>query len=277
MLDFAPDPAKTLIDRINKLIDDALVTHTKAEYEATRGSGVGDVAKKRIGAGYIGLECGRQLAFRYHKWPKEEVASVISAGELQRHAEAGHWTETVTAEWMRLAGFDVRTHKVNSDGSPPLDQHGKPKQFGFMNAPDENGQNRLAGEVDGMILAVPKGIGLPNPPIIWESKKATHKKWTEFSNKGVKGADPKYYGQLQTTMGYMGIEHALFSMLNLDNMKYYWELVRFDHETAQRLTDRAVMVLTSQTPFELPRVTRDESDYRCKFCEFKKACWEQRH
>ncbi|KKL16765.1 hypothetical protein LCGC14_2492300 [marine sediment metagenome] len=40
-----------------ELLDDALVATRKAEYAATRGSGQGEVALKRIGAGYIGVEC----------------------------------------------------------------------------------------------------------------------------------------------------------------------------------------------------------------------------
>jgi hypothetical protein len=273
MMDFAPSANATLSDRITRVIDAALIRYTKAEYEATRGSGEGEVAKKRIGAGYIGVECARQLAFKYHKFEKEERDSTVSPGELQRHAEAGHWTEASTATWMRLAGFDVRTYRKNLDGSPMLDAFGKPKQFGFMDAKDPNtGQYRLAGEVDGVIVEPPDSIKLP-VPCLWESKKATDKKWKMFVAKGVKGADAKYYGQLQTTMAYMKVEQVLFSMLNLDNMKYYFELVPFNAGEAQRLTDRAVMVLISNHPAELPRVTRDKTDFRCRFCDYATACW----
>jgi hypothetical protein len=109
--------------------------------------------------------------------------------------------------------------------------------------------------------------------LIWESKKATDKKWKRFSKDGVKKADPKYYGQIQTCMGYMEIGHTLFSMLNLDSMKFYWELIPFDAATAQALTDRAVKVLQSQAPEDLPRITKDHTDFRCKFCDYKNRCW----
>jgi hypothetical protein len=279
LMSFAPDPNATLSDRISRLIDSALVLHTKAEYDRTRGSGEGEVARKRIGAGYIGVECARQLAFKYHKWEKEERPEreddddkSVGPGELQRHAEAGHWAEKNIAEWLRLAGFNLLTHKRNDDGTPKLDYFGKPKQFGFMNAKDpETGQYRMAGEVDGVIIEAPQKL-IPTPTI-WESKKATDKKWKRFRNQGVKKADPKYYGQLQTTMAYMEIENVLFTMLNLDNMRFYFELVPFDQATAQALTDRAVMVMLSQHPRELPRVTRDKADFRCRYCDYAAACW----
>lgn len=254
-----------LSDAITNLIDITLVTKTRAEYAAGRGSGEGVVAAKRIGSGYIGVECDRALAYKFHKQPKEERDSSVSPGELQRHAESGFWTETKTAEWFRWAGFDLHTHR--EDG----------RQFGWMDAPHpETGQLQMAGEVDGIIYAVPalKSLSMIQAPLIWESKKATAKKFAGFVKKGVKGADPKYFGQLQINMGYMEIGQTLFSMLNLDTMAYYHELVRFDQFEAQKLVDRAARVLKSEVPEELPRVTHDKADFRCRFCDYAGTCWK---
>lgn len=266
-------------EAVSELIDTALVAKTKTEYAASRGSGVGEVAAKRIGAGYIGLDCGRALAYKYHKAPIEEREVVyVKSGELQRHAEAGHWTEEKTADWMRLAGFGIDTYKKDQYGQPILMGNGKPKQIGWLAARDpKSGQFRMAGEVDGLIHGVPAPlVNIIATPCFWESKKATDKKWKKFKKEKVKGADPKYYGQLQTNMAYMGVSQTLFSMLNLDNMQYYFELVPFDQSTAQRLTDRAVRVLESSTPEEMPRIGNEETDYRCKFCDYAKLCWSGR-
>ena len=261
-MDFSPKPADALGDTITGLVDAAIVAHQKAEYEAGRGSGVGEVARKRIGAGYIGTECDRELAYRYHRTEKEERKSTVSPGELQRHALAGHWTEGVIAEWLQLAGFDLKT--CRQDGS----------QYGFKAARDpDSGQARIAGEIDGVIIAAPDGVALPLP-CLWESKKATHKKCTKFRKEGVAAADPKYYGQVQTGMAYLDVGHTLFSMLDLDTMKIYWELIAFDPAVAQRLTDRAIRVLESQAPEEQPRIARDEADFRCRFCDYAGQCWK---
>lgn len=283
-MNFAPDPKLTFSDHISALIDHHLVEKKRAEYKAGRGSGAGDVAYYRIGAGYIGVECARQLAYRFHKVDKDDVERHPNApnpGELQRHAESGFWTEDKTAEWMRWAGFDLWTHK--DDGS----------QFGFKAAFNERlGQYQLAGEVDGIITGLPGEVpeGLPRTigeslnkialPCIWESKKATDKKFKEFQRKGVKGADPKYYGQIQTAMAYMSAKHGkpfenvLFSMLNLNTMRYFWELVPFDAPVAQRLSDRAVQVMGTLLPEEMPRITNDPSDFRCRFCDYRETCWQ---
>ena len=53
MLDFSrPDKTRSedIGEAITALLDNAIVAHQKAEYEAGRGSGTGDVAKHRIGA-----------------------------------------------------------------------------------------------------------------------------------------------------------------------------------------------------------------------------------
>jgi hypothetical protein len=274
-MNFAPRPKGDLPDLLTAAIDQALVEHKRALYDATRGSGQGDVAKKRIGSGYIGLECVRELAYRYHKVEKEPREEYVSAGELARHAAAGDWTEANMAHWLKLAGFQLLTHRADFQGMPIFDAEGKPEQIGFKSARDPaTGQSRIAGQVDGVIVAVPVGIGDRLPvPCIWESKKATANKWAKFSKNGVAGADPVYYGQLQTNMAYMEIEHTLFSILNLDTMIPYWEVVKFDGQAAQALTDRAVRVLESERPEDLPRIAKERTDWRCKFCDFKERCW----
>src|SRR5882757_2643077 len=251
----APAPKSSdLVSSLTKLIDTALVARTKSEYAAGRGSGAGLVAKHRIGSGYIGLECARQLAYKYHKTAKEERSdSKVSPGELQRHAESGFWLEREAARWLRDAGFEIYTEK--EDGS----------QYGYIACQDQSGQARLAGEIDGVIVSGPEGV-IPFP-CLWESKKATDKKYKSFLKDGVKKADPKYHGQLQNNMLYMEVSHTLFKMLNLDTMKFYFEVVSFDPQEAQRLQDRAAKVLETNAPEEMPRISDDKTDFRCKFCD----------
>lgn len=269
-----------LEDHLSELLDTAIAAASRAEYEATRGSGAGDVSLKRIGAGYIGVECDRELGFRYHKFLKEGRPSSVTPGELQRHAESGHWTEAMTAKWLRLIGFDLATDtgKINT--------FGKPEQIGWKAARDpETGQYRMAGEVDGVIhgfrptaFATPEQlapiISILKPPCIWESKKATDKKWKKFVKEGVKGADPKYYGQLQSNMAYLEAGMTLFTMLNLDNMKFHFEVVLFDQAKAQKLSDRAVNTMQTKSPFELSRLCRAEDDFSGRYCDFYGQCWK---
>jgi hypothetical protein len=276
----AADASTTAVNAIlSPIIDERLAALAKKVYEEGRGSGDGEVAFKRIGAGYIGTECSRELAFRYHKFPIETRGcdgGGTNPGELQRHADAGHWAEDMTAGWLSIAGISVFTCQADLDGkSLSENERGEAKQIGWMAARDANGQARMAGEVDGVIYKVsePELAELIKPPCIWENKKATDKKWKKFSKEGIKKADPRYYGQLQTNMAYLNIRQTLFSMLNLDNMKFYFELVPFDAEKAQELSDRATRVIQSDHPYQFPQLGRTEDDFVCRFCNYKNQCW----
>jgi len=280
--DTSKSTKKEFGESLSSILDAALSAAKQAEYNATRGAGNDAVAKHRIGAWYIGVECDRELAFRFHKWKKHASEdSVVSPGELSRHAESGHWTEQLVAECFRYAGFDLRTEVPGEVG-----YDGKPKQYGYLAAIDPTtGQARFAAEVDGLIIAGPSVV--PDAykpdleavlkdltfPAIWESKKATAKKFAKFSNEGVKKADPKYYGQLQINMLYMEPQVTLFSMLNLDNMKFYFEIVKPDPDYQQNLVDRAVKVLESKSPMEFKPIGGNPNYFKCKFCDFKPHCF----
>ncbi|WP_298983365.1 hypothetical protein [uncultured Roseibium sp.] len=283
------DPGdRPVVGALSRILDGAIAYHAAERYKKGRGAGNGQVAKKRIGAGYIGLECDRQLAFKYHKIPFDERApedEFVTKGELQRHAESGHWAESKTVDWFREAGFIVETEVPGEIG-----YDGGPKQHGFYAGVDPvTGKYRLAGEVDGVITKLPESVpeefaldlatireAFGEPPIIWESKKATDKKWKKFKKVGVRDADPKYFGQLQTCMAHMQVPRVLFSMLNLDNMKYFFEIIDFDPAYAQGLIDRAAKVITSQSPQEFARMAATHTDHRCRFCDWKQSCWEMR-
>lgn len=242
-------------------IDAAVEAVARRDYLQARGDGNGEVAEKRIGASYIGTACDRELAYRYHRVPRQRREEFVSAGELGRHAASGHWTEASMAAWLREAGFDLRTRRT--DG----------RQYGYMAARGADGRAAIAGEIDGVILAAPQGIALP-VPCLWESKKATRKKFTKLAKDGVAAADPVYYGQLQVNMAYLEVGHTLFSMLCLDDMRFHWELVAFDTAEAQRLSDRAVAVVRTREPEEMPRIAASRDFHQCRLCNYQDICWK---
>ncbi len=284
-MNFAPRRSREAIlevpfnERLSDVLDKEIARRADAEYKAGRGSGNSDVAQNRIGSGYIGMECIKQLAYKYHKTPPDPDArdrSTVNPGELNRHAKIGHWTEAEMAEWLRWIGFDLLTHELDENGNEIPGYDGNPKQIGYKAAYDEAaGQYRMAGELDGLIVGVPEAFKDLPTPCIWESKKATNKKFNKFVKEGVQKADAKYYGQVQINMAYMGHNITLFSMMNCDNMKFYFERIPLDVQYAQQLSDRAVRVMNSSTPEEFPRIGKERSDWRCRFCEWADHCYAQ--
>ena len=261
--------------QINDLIDTAL------EDEQAR-----QKPRGYLGGSRVGLECHRQLAYeyfsgkenraawevawRYHNdvyiYPEEEVPFYHRTphsfdGGILRIFALGHIIEDEVARLLRLAGFILHTEKANG------------AQFGWGTAPDpETGEQRMKGHADGVVEAGP--VDLPYP-LLWECKSMKDKKWKEVVSRGVEKAFPVYFGQMQTYMAYMELRSALFTSYNKDTSELYIEIVPFDPLKAQHYTDRAVRVLQAQSPEELPRVTNDMSDWRCRFCDFKDRCWNE--
>ena len=236
--------------RLAFLIDEALqFTSTKNEEKRKQ------TRQARIGASRLGENCARKLQYEYFKAPKDTPFD----GKTLRIFRRGHEGERLMAEWLRSAGLIILTEK--SDG----------EQFCFSVA-----EGKLLGFADGIVTAGPEDLGLY--PRLWENKVLGAKGFGKLEKEKVKKAYPVYYGQMQLYMAYFQLTDnpALFTALNANDMKIYAENVAFDPVEAQRLSDRAVMIIKSCDAGQLlPRLAaaKDESWYECKFCDYKVRCW----
>lgn len=88
-----------------------------------------------LGASLIGDECLRKIQLQY----QGNRANVSS--QTLRTFDIGHCLEDLVAEWMRVAGFDLKTRNENGE------------QFGFSVA-DE----KLQGHVDGIITDISEDL-----------------------------------------------------------------------------------------------------------------------
>lgn len=206
--------------------------------------------RQYLGASLIGHHCERYLGYQYHGTPKDGDGF---SGQLYRIFDRGHKGEDRVAEYLRVAGFDLRT--ARDDGS----------QFGFSVA-----GGKISGHIDGVFLTAPIAMPLP---ALWENKILGSKGFGDLWNHGLEKSKPVYYGQVQLYMGYMEVGTTLFTAENADTCEVYSEIVPFSPAAAQALSDKAVRVVSSSAPEELPRCAKDKTDYRCRFCDFRERCW----
>ena len=69
---------------------------------------------------------------------------------------------------------------------------------------------------------------------------------------------------------------ALFTAINKDTAELHHELVPFNADLAQRMSDRGVRILAATDAGELlPRVASQPDFYECRFCPWAKRCWAQ--
>ncbi|PWU71775.1 hypothetical protein DK867_17530 [Ochrobactrum sp. POC9] len=253
MLDYNRRPG--FADHINTAIDAALV----AENEATP-------PRDYLGGSRLGQPCERALQYEFTATPKDDGAGFT--GQTLRIFAIGHALEGLAISWLRAAGIDLYTRKGNRpDGG----------QFGFSAA-----GGRIRGHVDGIIAAGPKGFGLA-VPALWECKTMNAKNWRACVKDGVTKSKPVYAAQIALYQAYMeasvpGIAAApaLFTAINKDTAELHHELVPFDADLAQRMSDRGVRILQATDAGELlPRISITRDFFECRFCPWAKRCWEQ--
>ncbi len=241
MLDYNSRPK--FHERIGAFIDEAL-----ARERATQAS------RTYLGASRLGVACERALQYEYAQAPVD--AGRATCGRMLRIFERGHVMEDCMVGWLRAAGFDLRTRKKNGE------------QFGF-----EAADGRLQGHVDGVIVAGPEGFQYPT---LWENKCLGAKSFRELEKNRLAVAKPIYAAQVALYQAYLDLhEHpALFTAVNADTMEIYAELVPFDAALAQRMSDRAVKVITATEAGELlPRAFADSTHFECRMCAWQDRCW----
>ena len=250
-LDFNHRPG--IAERINAAVDAAL----EAERAATP-------PRDYLGGSRLGHPCERALQFEFVGAPKDEGRDFT--GQTLRIFAIGHQLEDLAIRWLRAAGLDLYTRKGNRpDGA----------QFGFSVA-----RGRIRGHVDGVIADAPAALGL-RTPALWECKTMNAKNWRDTVARGVSVAKPVYASQIALYQAYMegtvpGISAApaLFTAINKDTAELHHELVPFDAELAQRMSDRGVRILQASDAGELlPRIARSPDFFECRFCPWSERCW----
>ena len=251
MLDF--NSRSQTSTHVNAAIDAALVASNQAA-----------PPRSYLGGSRLGHACERALQFEFVKAPKDEGADFD--GRLLRIFGIGHALEDVAVAWLRAAGFDLYTRRGGG-------AHGE--QFGFSVA-----GGRIRGHVDGVFADGPAIPGMAFPAL-WECKTMNAKAWRETSSKGVASAKPIYAAQIAVYQAYMdasvpGVADnpALFTAINKDTAELHHELVPFNADLAQRMSDRAVRILAATDAGELlPRIAAQADHFECRFCPWAKRCW----
>ncbi len=251
MLDF--NHTQRFADVLNTVVDAALVTENAAR-----------TPRDYLGGSRLGHPCERALQFEFAGAPKDETADF--SGRTLRIFAIGHALEDLAVAWLRAAGFDLYTRKGNRpDGG----------QFGFSVA-----RGRIRGHVDGIIAAGPDGFSLACPAL-WECKTMNAKNWRACVKDGVVRSKPVYAAQIALYQAYMDASipglasnPALFTAINKDTAELHHELVPFDADLAQRMSDRGARILQATDAGELlPRIATRADFFECRMCSWAKRCW----
>jgi hypothetical protein len=194
-----------------------------------------------LGASRLGVSCERALQYEFAKAPVDPGRE--HPGRLLRIFERGHLSEDSMIQWLRDAGFDLRTTK--------------------------------AGHIDGVIVDGPDGFKYP---ALWENKCLGSKSWRDLEKNKLAISKPIYHAQVVLYQAYLELHEnpAVFTAVNADTMEIYTELVPFDAALAQRMSDRALKVISATDAGELlVRAYQDPTHFECRMCAWQDRCWRQ--
>lgn len=246
ILDFNSTKMKAGIaaDAINDAIDAGLIAERATQ-----------PPRQYLGASAIGASCERAIQYEFAGAPKEKD---FEPRTLRKFA-FGHMGEELLRGWLTAGGFTVAQTSART---------GQPLGFSQLDG-------RFKGHVDGVITDGPQIAGM-GYPCLWEAKSVGAKTFREINSKGLKRARPGYYAQVAIYQAYLGLtEHpAIFTVLNLDDGEILHLPIPFDAAEAQRMSDRAVRIVSSTDAHDLlPRAFNDPTHFECKWCAFAKRCW----
>lgn len=200
----------------DRAIDEAMAAQHAAE--SLRG---------HLGMSAIGGPCDRLLWLKLH-WslpdnPSPRILRVFKVGNLLEDAMVG---------WLRLIpGVELHTADAKT---------GKQINFSLFGG-------HFGGSLDGVIKGIPEA---PKTWHVWECKTANTKRFADLKKIGIKAWAPEYWSQSQCYMGSIGMDRALFTVINKDDSSIYTERLNYEPMAWDALQAKALRLLEAEQPPE---------------------------
>jgi hypothetical protein len=211
-----------------------------------------DGPRSHLGASLIGNECEFYLWAEF-RWMKREIFS----GRMQRLFNRGHLEEERIIEWLTAIGFEVKQTEVDGKQIRIAACEGH-----FGGSCDGNGElpkRYLRKELESYA------------PILLEFKTSNDKAFPEVENMGVIKAKPVHYKQMCTYGCKLGIQYALYIMINKNNDALNIELIELDWEIGEAEIQKAEKVIFAIIP--PPKIAGHGPTYwKCKWCYKNGIC-----
>ena len=200
-------------------------------------------ARKYIGASIIGNPCDAYIAFNLRGYPNNEPDP-----RLKRIFNLGHVLEDIVVNDLKKKG-DIRVWEV--DGLT-----GKQHTYELWGG-------HVVCHMDGHV-ELDDGVVR-----VLEIKSMNDASFNKFKKSGVKFSHSSYYGQLQMMMGMSGFEESLFIAINKNNCEYHAEIVKYDDFEFAHIKERVERAVHGESA----KISKDESDWRCRGCFKRGVCW----
>jgi hypothetical protein len=204
-----------------------------------------DGHREHLGGSLIGHACRRHLWLTF-RWAFAKPFT----GRMLRLFETGQREEARVVANLRAIGCEV--HDTQPDGA-----QWRVSTFG----------GHFSGSLDGALRGVPEAATAWH---VLEAKTHNLKSFTALTKDGVQKSKPMHYAQMQTYMGFTGMDRALYFAVCKDNDQIHTERIHFDAAEFKRLVDKAESIIFASEPPE--RISNDPAWYECKMCDHYDLC-----
>ena len=101
----------------------------------------------------------------------------------------------------------------------------------------------------------------------------SNKKFKAFVKHGVAKSHPVYAAQVALYQAYMDLSDnpAVLTAINKDDSSLHHEIIPFNAQLAQEISDRAVKIIQSGEHM-LPKISDDPGWWECRFCSYLRRC-----
>jgi hypothetical protein len=196
-----------------------------------------------IGASVIGNSCEAMITYALRGYPDTGIS-----GQLSRIFRDGHRIERQVLDDMKKAGVAVMEKDPMNNRQWAYHCYG----------------GHAVGHADG-VLEGPNGESW-----LLEIKSMNDARFKLFKKNGVKSSHNNYYSQMQFMMGMAQFEKGVLVSYNKNNSEYHSEILEFDEFHYQALRQKIENVLNN----EARKISDDSTDWRCKSCFKRTACWD---
>lgn len=201
--------------------------------------------RPHLGASLIGHPCERHLWLTW-RWAKAQRWD----GRMLRLFDDGKRAEERFIEELRGIGAQVWD----------LDENMRQFRVAALGG-------HFGGSLDAVVLGIPEA---PKTAHVAEFKTSNDKLFKTLVKDGVRKAKPQHFAQMQTYMGLMDMERALYMVENKNDASIYTERVEFDKDEFTRIMQRAERIMRAVEP--PPRLSDDADYFECKWCSHHGLC-----
>lgn len=201
--------------------------------------------RSHLGASLLGRDCARELWYSFH-WSLSKKFE----GKMIRLFNRGHLEEPRMVALLKMIGCEVWQFDENG-AQFRVDGH----------------RGHAGGGLDAVIRGCPD---VPNEPILGEFKTHNDASFAKLQVDGVIKSKWEHFIQMQTYMGKLKLNYALYVATNKNTDAIHAEIIQFDQTQFDRYQARSAMIIDSKEP--PPKINNSPGWYKCKFCDFHTIC-----